>query len=153
MGQTAPMNQLSKVYIWAHRDKCSNHGTYMGLYLVLILLIIAIRLVSNGTPDCESKWVSDSFACSQNSFTPIGFLCRDLIWKFLLHLILYFYFVMLCCFLLEACSFQVRQEGNESRGKGWGKTQSNEGRGNSNQDIMNKKIINSQRKRKKKSAL
>lgn len=93
----------------------------MGLYLVLILLIIAIRLVSNGTPDCKSKWVSDSFAYSQDSFTPVGFLCRDLIWKFLLHCILYFYFVMLCCFLLEACSFLVRQEGNESRGRGWGR--------------------------------
>lgn len=57
-----------------------------------------------GTPNSGSRGISDSFACSWNSFPPIGLPCTVSIWRVFPCLIVPCLVVFSCC-LQEACSF------------------------------------------------
>lgn len=61
-----------------------------GIYYVFCVYTIATTLESFRTPLCESRWLSDAFACSWYSFSLLS--CLTLIWKFLFRLLI-FYFV------------------------------------------------------------
>lgn len=93
--------------VWACTTSC-----------VYILWLLACR-----TPNSRSKSISDSFACSQNSFPPAGFTCPVSMEELLPCLILSCFVVFGCC-LLESCCFlkgerrEVDQEEGRCRGLG-----------------------------------
>jgi hypothetical protein len=55
----------------------------------------------------ENEWISDCLACSWVSFPPLELPCPTSMGYVLLHLII-FYFVVVGCHLLEACSFLIK---------------------------------------------
>lgn len=71
------------------------------------------------TPKSRSCCVSDSFACSKDSFSPTGLPCSALVWGDLSYLIVSCVIVLNCC-LLEACSFlKVNEEGGSQGEVEW----------------------------------
>lgn len=85
----------------------TRHGS---LHILWLLAFCSCETQSSG-----SMWISNSFACSWDSFPPIGLPCPALIGRLLPCLIIS---VLPGCCLLETCSFLKRkQRGSGSEGE------------------------------------
>lgn len=85
-----------------------------------------------GTPNCGSSYVSDSYACSWDSFPLVGLPCPASVGEFLPCLTV-FCFIMFGYCLLQACSFLMKH----SKGMNWGR----EDRGHGMAGVEEEKIV------------
>lgn len=103
--------------IWAHRTEAPSMGPELIYTRFSVCIIMAVFWCSHGNPNSGGRCFSDSFACSWDSFPPIGLPCPALIIGVLFYWIL---FVISGHCLLETCSFLKRKW----RGSGSGRERS-----------------------------
>lgn len=106
------LNQLSKVHKHAlclevNETKAVSTGPKCVCLRSSVYVLQLLAWYVYGTPRCENKWFSDSFACPQDSLVHVGLLSPTSIGQILPCLII-FYLVMFGCHLLESCFFIIR---------------------------------------------
>ena len=149
-GEQGPLYQLSKARSDLTETEAANTGAKW-LHQLLCVCIIGISLCFRGTLDCDNECDSDYCDYSWDPFLPVGWPWSTSLWEFLLHFII-FCFIMFGCYLIDACSFLMREKGSRS----WGEirrrvTGSSRRRGNYYQDILYEEMIYFQQKEKMKN--
>ena len=138
-GDHGPLNHLSRAPMGLQRLKqqaWSLHGSLLGLWVH----VMADSLVSLwDSLQGEQLCISDSFACSWDSFPPIGLPCPASIWGFclvLLHLV-WLYCPVWWLSLRDLLFSEEEKEQNGSVGEGrWGVSGRNGGRWNCSKDVL-----------------
>lgn len=82
----------------------SKNEACKGLQQLLCVYVMVIRLLFCGTPCSGNVFVSNSFDCSWDSFSPIVLLCPASIWGLLPHLSITRFLFLILFYLLETYS-------------------------------------------------
>lgn len=99
--------------IWAHRTEAPSMGPELIYTRFSVCIIMAVFWCSHGNPNSGGRCFSDSFACSWDSFPPIGLPCPALIRAFASY-----YCILFCPVWLSLGGLLFFWRGSRSGGKG-----------------------------------